>query len=113
MNEQRDSFPYWDQTLPVDERVEDLIQRMTIEEKSGMMFQDMIVMGSDGALAPAQPHFGILSNEDMVHRKGMSYFNLLGPVNDARAAAKWYNNLQRAARSTRLRHPCHSVYRSA
>ncbi|KAJ5946608.1 hypothetical protein N7454_003447 [Penicillium verhagenii] len=65
MGEERDNFPYWDQTLPVDERVEDLIQRMTVEEKCGLMFQDMIVMGEDGALAPAQPHFNMTSNEDM------------------------------------------------
>ncbi|KAJ5939546.1 hypothetical protein N7466_002680 [Penicillium verhagenii] len=102
MSEERDNFPYWDQTLLVDERVEDLIQRMTIEEKCGLMFQDMIVMGEDGALAPAQPHLHMISNEDIVHQRKMSYFNLLGPVTNARAAAKWHNNLQRVARSTRL-----------
>ncbi|KAJ6008270.1 hypothetical protein N7540_012246 [Penicillium herquei] len=102
MSEAKESFPYWDQSLSIEERLEDLIQRMTVDEKCGLMFQDMIVMGQNGALAPAQPHFNMISNEDMVRQRQMTYFNLLGPVTDARAAAKWYNNLQRVARSTRL-----------
>jgi beta-glucosidase len=36
-----DSAPYRDAKLSVDKRVEDLIQRMTIEEKAGQLFQNM------------------------------------------------------------------------
>jgi beta-glucosidase len=75
---------------------------MTIEEKAALLFHDMIVMGTDGQLSPAIDRFGLLSNHDQIHQKGMTHFNLLGPVNDARAAAKWHNNLQREARNTRL-----------
>ena len=31
-------LPYRDASLPVDERVDDLIQRMTLEEKAGQLF---------------------------------------------------------------------------
>jgi hypothetical protein len=36
-----DSAPYRDARLPIDKRVEDLIKRMTIEEKAGQLFQNM------------------------------------------------------------------------
>jgi hypothetical protein len=42
--------PYEDSRRPVDERVADLLSRMTVAEKAGMMFHTMIGMGQDGSL---------------------------------------------------------------
>jgi beta-glucosidase len=42
--------PYEDSRRPVDERVEDLLSQMTLEEKAGMMFHTMIGMNKDGSL---------------------------------------------------------------
>ncbi|KAJ5762189.1 uncharacterized protein N7511_005571 [Penicillium nucicola] len=98
----RSRFPYWNPNLAVNDRVEDLLQRMTVAEKAGVMFQDMILMGADGELAEAVPHFDMPSNKDLLHTKQMSHFNVIGPINDARLAAKWHNKIQREASKTRL-----------
>lgn len=94
--------PYQNASLSIGDRLNDLLDRMTVDETAALLFQDMIIMGQDGALAPAVAHFDMLSNLDLIHQKKMTHFNLLGPIKDARAAARWYNNLQREARKTRL-----------
>jgi beta-glucosidase len=94
--------PYQNASLSIGDRLNDLLDRMTVDEKAALLLQDMIIMGQDGAFAPAVAHFDMLSNLDLIHQKKMTHFNLLGPIKDARAAARWYNNLQREARKTRL-----------
>src|SRR5688572_5123472 len=42
--------PYEDARLPVAERVRDLVSRMTVEEKVGLLFQRQVEVGPDGAL---------------------------------------------------------------
>ena len=42
--------PYRDRELPVEARVEDLLARMTLEEKAGLLFQTMVLMLPDGSL---------------------------------------------------------------
>lgn len=87
---------------PIDERVEDLLKRMTLAEKAGQLFQDMITMGPGGALSEASSTFGIEGTEQLVGNKLMTHFNLLGSVNDVRSTAEWQNRLQRRALETRL-----------
>ncbi|KAJ5379576.1 hypothetical protein N7509_012695 [Penicillium cosmopolitanum] len=102
MDQERAKFPYWNRELPVDARVDDLLGRMTVEEKAALLFHDIIFMGKDGELADAVPSFDMLSNMDLVTKKMISHFNVLGPIEDARRAAQWYNNIQREALNTRL-----------
>ena len=40
--------PYEDPRRPVEERVEDLLGRLSVEEKAGLMFQTVIEAGEDG-----------------------------------------------------------------
>jgi beta-glucosidase len=93
---------YRDAALPVEERVENLLAQMTLEEKAGLFFQTMIAMSQDGELAAADPTFGLASNEDMVIGKGMTHFNVLGSAPSAELMAAWHNKLQELAASTRL-----------
>ena len=51
--------PYEDYRRPVEERVEDALGQMTLEEKAGMMFITIIAMNDDGSLmerpSPSNP----------------------------------------------------------
>ncbi len=49
--------PYEDWRLPVDARVRDLVGRMTLEEKAGLMLIDTLNAGCGGALTPAATAF--------------------------------------------------------
>ena len=44
------AFPYQDATLPVEQRVADLLSRMTLEDKAGLLFHDIVAPGPGGAL---------------------------------------------------------------
>jgi len=93
---------YRDASLPVEERVENLLGQMTLEEKAGLFFQTMISMSQDGGLAPADPMFGLPSNEEYVIGAGMTHFNVLGSAPTAELMAQWHNALQELAATTRL-----------
>ncbi|OBT72361.1 hypothetical protein VF21_07510 [Pseudogymnoascus sp. 05NY08] len=97
------SLPYKNAKLPIDERVEDLLNRMTLAEKAGQMFHNMIMIGPGGSLL-TEPNeaFGIPAVETLVGEKLMSHFNLVGLVTDARETAQWQNRVQERAQATRL-----------
>ncbi|MFJ4223951.1 glycoside hydrolase family 3 N-terminal domain-containing protein [Microbacterium sp. NPDC089695] len=91
--------PWLDAELPVDERVQLLLDEMTIEEKAGLFFHTMIAIGD---LDEANPVFGTPSAREFVEVKQMTHFNLLGAAPTGREIAAWQNRLQRLAASTRL-----------
>nr|WP_236720189.1 glycoside hydrolase family 3 N-terminal domain-containing protein [Rathayibacter sp. VKM Ac-2630] len=94
---------YLDPLRPVKERVRILLGQMTLEEKAGLLFQTMIVLGESGALAGADEAFGLPSTSEMVLERRMTHFNLLGGTQaSAREIAEWHNRLQELAASTRL-----------
>jgi beta-glucosidase len=85
----------------VDQRVDDLLHRMTLAEKAGMLFQTMIVVGS-GDLAERSSTFGVQSAEHMIINQLLTHFNLVRAADNAPALADWHNRLQELAASTRL-----------
>jgi beta-glucosidase len=99
---EKPTFPYRDASLPIDQRVEDLLRRMTLAEKAGQMFHDMIAMGPNGTLSQSIPEMSLESTDQVVGKKLMSHFNLIGPVTDVSATAEWQNRLQERALETRL-----------
>jgi beta-glucosidase len=93
--------PYEDTRLPIEERVEDLLKQMTLEEKAGMMFQTMIGMNKDGTILEKTGMFPLPQTSDMVARRLMNHFNIL-QGSEPRPMAEWHNRLQKLAERTRL-----------
>ncbi|MFJ7153459.1 glycoside hydrolase family 3 protein [Streptomyces sp. NPDC101118] len=93
---------YRDAALPVDRRVEDLLSRMTLEEKAGQLFHSMLTMNPDGT--PVTETDGSLlpySTPELVGERLLTHFNLLGTYG-AREMARWQNAVQEMAAQTRL-----------
>ena len=58
--------PYEDPSRPVEERVADLLTRMTLEEKAGLMFHPPILMYADGTLIQEGNDFFRGNTEELV-----------------------------------------------
>ncbi|MDX1618624.1 MAG: glycoside hydrolase family 3 N-terminal domain-containing protein, partial [Balneolaceae bacterium] len=93
--------PYEDRRLAIEARVEDLLARMTVEEKAGMMFHSFLTIGPDGDLAGALNPLNVLPVQVALFGKKMNFFNLFN-VPDVTGLARWHNTVQRLAERTRL-----------
>ena len=93
--------PYEDPRLPVAERVEDLLARMTLEDKAGLMFQTVIETGVDGSLVETTGVISKSPTSTVVVGKRLSHFNV-HRLPEPRLAARWHNALQRLAEGTPL-----------
>ncbi|MGW4998539.1 glycoside hydrolase family 3 protein [Streptomyces hydrogenans] len=94
--------PYQDPTRPVDERVEDLLARMTPEEKAGQLFHTMLTMNPDGTpVTEADDSFSPFTTPELITGRGLTHFNLLGS-HGPREMAAWHNAIQELAEGTRL-----------
>ncbi len=126
-NHQLDKYEDW--RLPVDERVNDLISKMTIEEKVGFMVISTTRMAGDQSFqagAAKTEITGGFNEEDLIQTtnmftrkplptpnmtaagttKGVLTYNLrhfiLRANTDAKTIAEWSNNLQALSESSRL-----------
>jgi beta-glucosidase len=93
---------YEDPRRPVDDRVEDLLGQMTLDEKAGMMFINGTVVNEDGSIEvdPETKGFGRAAVTQITNQL-MSHFNFW-QMPGAQVVAAWYNKLQRFSEETRL-----------
>ncbi|WUC81248.1 glycoside hydrolase family 3 C-terminal domain-containing protein [Streptomyces sp. NBC_00536] len=99
---QHPPHPYQDAALPIGRRVEDLLSRMTLEEKAGQLFHSMLTMNADGT--PVTETDGSLlpyATPELIGERLLTHFNLLGTYG-AREMALWQNAVQELAAATRL-----------
>ncbi|MGX1675566.1 glycoside hydrolase family 3 protein [Streptomyces sp. NPDC055400] len=92
---------YRDPSRTVSERVEDLVARMTLEEKAGLLFQQMLLIGPGGTLLDEPAQAMTATADRMIGELGMNHFNVLGSAAPGEMAA-WHNRLQEMAEETRL-----------
>jgi beta-glucosidase len=93
---------YEDTRRPIEERVEDLLAQMTIEEKVGMMFHPMLACTDDGELVEEKPNtMSPQPTSELVVGRQIKHFNIVNAV-APRIMARWYNRLQKMAERTRL-----------
>ena len=74
-------YPYQDPPIPVDRRVADLIDRMPLEDKAGLLFHDMV---SPGDLDALNSLVSLPSATTLVTEFRLRHFNLLGAAPDGR-----------------------------
>ena len=97
---------YEDARAAIENRVEDLLSQMTIEEKAGLLFITMIGMESDGGLGEipslSNPFSLVLETPSaMIAKKRMNHFNVL-MIPSAKAMLTWHNGIQKMAERSRL-----------
>ncbi len=91
-----DEFPYRDPSLSIDQRVEDLLTRMGLEDKAALMFHPILPFGD----FDAPGIFGLPSARTLIGRR-ITHFNLL-QAPSAREIAQWTNAVQEMARRAPL-----------
>ncbi len=102
---------YEDTRRTTDERVNDLVNQMNLEEKAGTMFITMSLLPEDGKLVD-MPEFTkgkmmmmmsmmIPPVSGLIAKKNMNSFNIFGS-GTADKMAEYNNNIQKAAERTRL-----------
>ena len=92
--------PYLEPKRSIDERIEDLLRRMTLAEKAGMLFHTMVMITPDGDLNIDMGAFGGPSIRELTG-KHITHFNLVGSASAEKIAA-WTNQLQELATGKRL-----------
>lgn len=94
---------YEDSRRTVDERVNNLLQQMRLDEKVGLMWHPPIGVGPDGEILgkPSLNAFSMYSTWDLLVNRKINHFNLFA-IPGSRQLAEWHNRLQEIAAQTRL-----------
>ncbi|MEZ4917888.1 MAG: glycoside hydrolase family 3 N-terminal domain-containing protein [Saprospiraceae bacterium] len=97
---------YEDINAPIEDRVEDLLGQMTLEEKAGCMFMPGVPVNDDGSLEKSEnatgPGARLPAAVTNIDKGKLNHFNVWGIPADPKQMAIWNNNLQRHAEQSRL-----------
>jgi beta-glucosidase len=93
--------PYEDPRRPVEERVDDLLSQLTLEEKAGLMYHTPIGIGLGGELLEEPAPFSPVPTPELVCERLINHFNIYSSPGP-RETAGWHNRLQKLAEGTRL-----------
>lgn len=111
--------PFEDPRLSTHERVDDLLVRLSLAEKAGLMFHTVIEAGSDGEVLTGPGQISKSGTAEVVLGKHLTHFNVHA-LPEPRLAARWANNLQLLAEQaphgipvTVSTDPRHSFYENA
>lgn len=88
------TFPYQDSQIDVGNRVEDLLSRMALKDKAGLLFHTMLFAGD---LDGTNPLFPMKAPGTLIAQHRITHFNAFAATSDARSFAVWHNALQRTA----------------
>ena len=96
---------YEDAREPIEKRIKDLLGKMTIEEKAGMMFYSPVRVNKDGTIEEEKATDFLSSISPIgineIDKHHITHFNLFGvPAPDT--LAMWYNRIQKYEEKTRL-----------
>jgi len=106
LNKNGSADKYENPGCSTDERVNDLLSQMNLEEKAGLMFIPPVSMKKDGSISEKpslNDAFSLLAGgtSKMLFGKHINHFNIFTGT-DKKGMAIWYNNLQKLAERTRL-----------
>ena len=91
--------PYENSALTPAERTDDLLSRLSLEEKVGLLFHTVIEIGPDGTLLEEPGAISKSPTTEVVKHRYINHFNV-HRINSATEAARWNNALQRLAAAT-------------
>ena len=90
------AMPFQDPSLSIAERVADLLPRLSLEEKAGLMFHEIAPMLPGGNLLPPGSPWGV-ATETLIREKHITHFNVHGVPTTGSEMASWHNKLQTIA----------------
>lgn len=91
--------PYEDPRLPVSQRVADLLGRLSLEEKAGLMFHTMASASGSGSVDDNAPRAGRSGVAELIGDKLINHINVHF-LPEPKLAAKWVNDVQSRAAAT-------------
>ena len=88
--------PFEDPRLPAAARADDLLGRLSLPEKAGLLFHTVIEAGPGGDLLAGPGRIAKTATREVVVERYLNHFNV-HHLADAPTAARWANHLQRLA----------------